>query len=168
MSADRCLTGAEFCKLMSVLRYNFFTGVPDSTLRSAWKILESDLRYLYVSSVREDNAVGLAVGAYLGGKCPVVLMQSSGFGNCLDALTSLAFLYKVPLLFIVGWRGATDADAPEHILMGSVLPALLTDIGMPFWIPTPEDLAASLNSASHKSRSESHPAALLIRQGVLG
>jgi sulfopyruvate decarboxylase alpha subunit len=161
------LTGADFCELTSALEYDFFTGVPDSTLGTALKVLESDPRYQYVPSVREDNAVGLAVGAYLGGRNPVVFMQNSGLGHCLNALTSLVSLYKIPLLLIVGWRGADEFDAPEHILMGSASPALLTAVGIPFWIPGQDDVGTSLRAASVRSRSENCPVALLIRERVI-
>lgn len=161
------MAGADFCELMSALEYNFFTGVPDSTLATALKVLESDPRYLYVPSVREDNAVGVAVGAYLGGRNPVVFMQNSGLGHCLNALTSLVSLYKIPLLLVVGWRGADEFDAPEHILMGSASPALLTAVGIPFWIPKRDDIGTTLGAASLRSRSESSPVALLIRERVI-
>jgi len=167
MTGGELLTGADFCELASVLKYDFFTGVPDSTLKTPLQVLESDPRYLYVPSVREDNAVGLAVGAYLGGRSPVVFMQNSGLGHCLNALSSLVSLYKVPLLLIVGWRGADEFDAPEHTLMGSASPTLLTAVGIPVWIPTREDIDPCLRAASVKSRSECSATALLVREGVL-
>jgi len=161
------LTGTDFCELASALNYDFFTGVPDSTLGTALKALQSDPRYLYVPAVREDNAVGVAVGAYLGGRNPVVFMQNSGLGHCLNALTSLVSLYKIPLLLVVGWRGADEFDAPEHILMGSASPSLLTAVGVPFWIPTREDVGTSLRAASSRSRSENSTVALLVREKVM-
>ena len=161
------MTGADFCEQMSALNYDFFTGVPDSTLKTVFAVLESEPRYSYLSSVREDNAVGMAVGAYLGGKNPIVLMQNSGLGLCLNALTSLVLLYKIPLLLVVGWRGADRFDAPEHILMGAVSPTLLTDVGIPFWVPTSEDAGACLTAAAAKSKSDRSATALLVREGVL-
>ncbi len=161
------MTGTEFCELTAELHYDFFTGVPDSTLAAALKVLADDPRYLYVPSVREDNAVGMAVGAYLGGRNPVVLMQNSGLGHCLNALTSLATLYRIPLLLVIGWRGADEFDAPEHVLMGSGSPALLSAFGIPFWTPTRDDLGVSLGAASIRSRSDSSPVALLVREKVI-
>jgi sulfopyruvate decarboxylase subunit alpha len=130
-------------------------------------VLENDSRYLYVVSVREDNAVGLAVGAYLGGKQPAVLMQSSGLGQCIDALASLASLYKIPLLLVIGWRGADVSDAPEHRLMGLALPELLRAIGISFWTPNRDQVGTDLRAASLWSISEGMPSALLIRGGVI-
>jgi sulfopyruvate decarboxylase subunit alpha len=96
----------------------------------------------------------------------MVLMQNSGLGHCLNALTSLAFLYRIPLLLVVGWRGAKEGDAPEHVLMGSATPSLLTAASIPFWSPVRDDVCSALRSASLKIRSEGLPAALLIRETV--
>ncbi len=161
------MTGVEFCDLVSTLGYDFFTGVPDSTLKAVLKELEDNPRYFYVPSVREDNAVGMAVGAFLGGRRPIVLMQNSGLGHCLNALTSLAFLYRIPLLLLIGWRGADEDDAPEHILMGSASRTLLTAASIPFSIPDRDDMGFLIGSAALKSRSDSSPVALLIREKVL-
>lgn len=160
------MTGVEFCELASALGYDFFTGVPDSTLKSVFKELEDNPRYFYLPSVREDNAVGLAVGAFLGGRSPIVFMQNSGLGHCINALTSLVSLYRIPLLLVIGWRGVEDDDAVEHLLMGSASPALLTAVSIPFWSPLQNDVSSALRSASLNSRSASLPAALLMREKV--
>jgi sulfopyruvate decarboxylase subunit alpha len=161
------LTGNDFCQLAFDLGYSFFTGVPDSTLAAVFRILENDPRNLYVVSVREDNAVGLAVGAYLGGKRSLVLMQNSGLGYCLTALTSLACLYRIPLVLVIGWRGADATDAPEHRLMGLALPKLLRAIEIPFWVPNQDEVGSALRAASVRSASEEICCALLIRDGVI-
>src|SRR5207245_122100 len=69
----------------------------------------------YVPAVREDSAVGIAAGAYLAGKKPVVLMQNSGLGVCLNAILSLNAIYAIPALLVVSWRGEGGKDAPERI-----------------------------------------------------
>jgi len=152
---------------MFTLGYNFFSGVPDSTLASAFKVLEANPQYPYVAAVREDNAVGVAVGAYLGGKQPAVLFQSSGLGVCIDGLVSLACLYKIPLLLIVGWRGVDGDEAPEHRAMGSALPHLLREIGIAFWVPERSRVAAALKNAWLRSLTKKTPSAVLIRRGII-
>src|SRR3989338_1654759 len=84
--------------------FNFFTGVACSLLASLIRQLE-EKEPKYIPAAREDLAVGLASGAYLAGKWPVVLMQNSGLGYCLNALTSLNLIYKIPMLIVVGFRG---------------------------------------------------------------
>jgi len=68
--------------------YNFFTGVPCSLFSGILRILDAEPRFGYVSAVREDSALGIAAGAYLGGRQPVVLMQNSGLGVSVNAIAS--------------------------------------------------------------------------------
>jgi sulfopyruvate decarboxylase subunit alpha len=162
------LTGNEFCDRAFELGYDFFTGVPDSTLAGIFRALEYDYpKHSYVVSVREDSAIGLAVGAHLGGRQPLVLMQNSGLGYCLTALTSLVCLYRIPLLLVIGWRGATGDDAPEHRLMGLALPELLQAIGVKFRAPSRNGLGEAMWELSSIAKSEKSCCALLIRDGVM-
>ena len=89
-------TSLKIVQVLVSKGFNFFTGVPDSTLAGIIAELTQQNRYL--SSVREDEAIGIAAGAFLAGKSPVVLMQNSGLGNSLNALTSLNLIYSIPCL----------------------------------------------------------------------
>ena len=138
--------------------------MPDSTLGAIFKVLENDPQYTYVSSVREDNAIGLAVGAYLGGLTPLVLMQNSGLGHCITALASLSSLYRIPLLLVLGWRGFNINDAPEHLMIGRLLPTLLRAIEIEYLAPSATDVAEALAHLSHTSKSKRITTALLLRE----
>jgi len=109
----------------------------------------------------------MASGAYLAGRWPCVLMQNSGLGYCLNALTSLNLIYKIPLLMIVGYRGYEGKDAPEHLVMGAHCKALLEEIGIPVFVPAQEDLPGAVTKADAMMRRDRIPAALLIRPGIL-
>ena len=74
----------EFCHLLKENGYNFFSGVPCSLFKGIIAELENDLDVPYLPAVREDAALGVAAGAYLAGKQPVVLMQNSGIGHTKD------------------------------------------------------------------------------------
>src|SRR5919198_4376905 len=91
----------RFLDLLERHGYNFFTGVPCSLFEGVTRILDAEPRYGYVSAVREDAALALAAGAYLGGRQPVVFMQKSGLGVRVHALMSLHQIYDIPLLLIV-------------------------------------------------------------------
>ena len=82
-------------------------------------------------AVREDVAVGLAAGAWLAGRRPMVLMQNSGLGTSMNALVSLSLMYRLPALLLVTWRGHGGKDAPEHLLMGEISPGLLEMMRIP-------------------------------------
>ena len=143
--------------------FDFFCGVADSTIAS----LITELGDEYISATREDLAVGMASGAAVSGRRPAVLMQNSGLGYCLNALTSLNLIYKIPLLLIVGYRGYQGKDAPEHRVMGAHCEALLREVGIPVFVPDSSDLAETACKADEAMRSRGIPAAVLIKPGIL-
>ena len=147
--------------------FNFFTGVADSTVASLIEELGRDPAAGYVPAVREEQAVGLAAGAYVAGRWPCVLMQNSGLGYSLNALTSLNLIYKIPVLLIVGWRGYEGKDAPEHLVMGAHCRQLLEEVGIPVVAPEPDGIGQAVAQADAWMRSRRTPAALLIKPGVL-
>ena len=146
--------------------FDFFTGVACSLLAPLIQDLEQE-EHGYLPSVREDLAVGLASGAFLAGRWPAVLMQNSGLGYCLNVLTSLNLIYKIPVLLIVGYRGYQGRDAPEHLVMGQHCEQLLLEVGIPCFVPEPEGLSEVVAQAAARMRSDRIPAAIFIRPGVV-
>lgn len=145
--------------------YDFFTGVPCSLLGALLERLSGDKRYY--PAVREDAAIGMASGAYLAGRRPVVLMQNSGLGYSLNVLTSLNLIYKIPVLCLITYRGQ-GPDAPEHWVMGRSCEALLRDIGVPASVPSAQDLGRSLEEATLTMKATGQPHAILIQRGIFG
>jgi phosphonopyruvate decarboxylase len=95
-------------------------------------------------------------------------MQNSGYATIGDALTSLAQLYKLPMLLIVSWRGLEpDRDFPEHSLMGEVTEETLVGYRVPYWELKHEDWQQTIEIALSKMDETSRPVALLVKQGVL-
>jgi sulfopyruvate decarboxylase alpha subunit len=161
------IPAAQFIKLLEESGFDFFTGVPCSLFCGAIQILEQRKDLVYIPAVREDDALGIASGAYLGGRRPAVLIQNSGLGNCLNVITSLNIIYKIPVLIVMTWRGFGGIDAPEHIVMGKNLERLLADVGLPYRILAPETLAEEIRWAADHIRKEKLPAVLLLKKGVL-
>jgi sulfopyruvate decarboxylase alpha subunit len=158
----------EFCELVKARGFGFFTGVPDSTFKEVLHILERDLTVTYIPAVREDVAVGLAVGAYLAGRRPMVLMQNSGLGVSINAFTSLALLYKTPMLVLIGWRGYQGQDAPEHLIMGKCMLDLLQDIGLPYEVLEADTVRDDIERAVATMEAGRIPIAVILRKGILG
>jgi sulfopyruvate decarboxylase subunit alpha len=157
-AADRCVD-----RLVSA-GFDFFVGVPCSLVKTL--LAELERRDLYLGETREDAALGVAAGAYLAGRLPVVVMQNSGLGVSLNALASLHLLYRIPCLLLVTWRGFAGKDAPEHLVMGEVLPRLLEVLGIPFRAPVAEEVEASLEWAATMVRETRRPVALVVRPGL--
>jgi sulfopyruvate decarboxylase subunit alpha len=157
----------EFCNLLKSNGFNFYTGIPCSILGNIINHLSKSKEFTYVPATREDEAFGIAVGAYMGGKKPVVLMQNSGLGVSINALTSLVLLYKFPILLIVSWRGYKGKDAPEHILMGKYMLSFLRIMSIPTKILVKDVLEKQLMDSIQIIRDQEVPVALVLKRGVI-
>lgn len=122
--------------LAGILNPAFYTGVPDSQLRSLCDYLmqQEGISSSHVIAANEGNAVALAAGEYLAtGRIPVVYMQNSGIGNAVNPMLSLINekVYGIPCIFIIGWRGEPGVhDEPQHIRQGELTIPLLEDLGL--------------------------------------
>jgi len=153
-----------FVDRLQAAGFDFFVGVPCSLVGPV--IAELDRRGVYLPETREDAALGVAAGAYLAGRLPVVVMQTSGLGVSLNALGSLHLLYRMPCLLLVTWRGYRGEDAPEHLVMGRTLPGLLDLFGIPHRAPDGEALDGDVAWAASELQERRSPVALVIRPGV--
>ena len=147
--------------------YTFFTGVPCSFFAGVLRILEGEPRYGYVGAVREDCALGLAAGAYLGGRQPVVFMQNSGLGVSVNAIVSLNQIYDIPALLVVSWRGQRATDAPEHLIMGAMMEDFLRLLGIPFNVFERGTIERDIAALTDTMRSTHKPVALIVVEGEL-
>ncbi|MFX1417783.1 MAG: sulfopyruvate decarboxylase subunit alpha [Promethearchaeota archaeon] len=84
----------------------------------------------HIPITREEEGVGIAAGAYLGGKTPALLIQNSGLGNSINSIKSLLQLYNIPLIFIMSHRGAKGEKIIAQIPMGQLTPKLLDLLGI--------------------------------------
>jgi sulfopyruvate decarboxylase subunit alpha len=159
------LSSQSFIDQLTDNGFNFFTGVPCSLLSGLISSLDETQDVSYIPAVREDAAVGLCAGAFMAGARPVLLMQNSGLGYCLNAFTSLNLIYKIPTLVIMSWRGCGGKDAPEHIIMGEINENLLKTAGMDYAIITPENHEEVLQQALAKIK-EGLPFTLLVKKGI--
>jgi phosphonopyruvate decarboxylase len=107
--------------------YDFFTGVPDSSLKRFLRDLaiKPPPSVTHVRATWEAEAVGLAVGAMLSGRKACVYLQNSGLCFALNPLTSLCIPYEVYPLLVIGHRHTL----PQHEVMGMVDEKLLNTIG---------------------------------------
>lgn len=146
--------------------FSFFTGVPCSLLSGLISTLDKNPDVDYIASVREDSAVGICAGMYMAGRLPVLLMQNSGLGYCLNAFTSLNLIYNIPTLVIMSWRGYEGKDAPEHIIMGDISEQLLQTAGMEYAVLTDDNVDEVLATACKKIKNEALPYTLLVKKGL--
>lgn len=148
------------------LEIDFVTGVPDSDFKGLIADLETtQLGERYVLATREDNAIAMAVGARLAGRKPLMFMESSGVGNAIDALTSLAMVYEVPMVILISWAGYEGRDIPHHNVIGEPLRPLFETLGAPISEvrlgDPPAAVAEAIKVALEESTDRSLPAIVL-------
>ena len=102
--------------------------VPDNPLSHVIAGLRSYPDVRVTLATREEEGFGIAAGLYLGGPRPAVLLQSSGLGNSLNAITSLVIPYQIPMLIAISMRGDAGewnaAQVPMGRALGFILDAL--------------------------------------------
>jgi sulfopyruvate decarboxylase alpha subunit len=81
------------------------TYVPDKVIVPLIQGVHADPYFTAFTATREEEAVGICAGAWMGGMRSVLLMQTSGFANTPNALASLVVAYQLPLVLVVSERG---------------------------------------------------------------
>ena len=143
---------------------NNFVGVPDSTLKN---FIEQGIKKKKILiATREEEAIGICTGMLLSKSPSLIFMQNAGFANSLSTITSLIQLYKLPLIFLIGWRGFLKNDAPEHEKIGQIQPKLLKNLGLQNRILTDTTWEKNCKWALTKIK-KNEAAALVIRREFL-
>lgn len=146
----RMLAASEFLDLCHARGIRFVTGTPCSYLKPLINAAIDDARFLFRDAVNEGDAVAMAAGAVLAGARPLVMFQNSGLGNAVNALTSLCFPFRVPVLIVVTHRAEPggEPDEPQHEQMGRITTALLDTMEIP-WAKFPIESAAAAAVLDH-------------------
>src|SRR5215468_4710141 len=99
--------------------------LPDTVMGRLLALAEADPFFQLIGVHREEEAVGILTGLFLGGKRGAMLIQSSGLGNALNALGSLAMAYRIPFPLLVSLRGELGEFNPAQLHMGRAVPGCL-------------------------------------------
>ena len=109
----------DFIEVARKLGFQRYTGVPCSFLTPFINYVINDESLNYVSSSNEGDAIATAAGSVMGGERSIAMMQNSGLGNAVSPITSLSYVFRIPMIIITTHRGAPGiTDEPQHELMG--------------------------------------------------
>ena len=115
------------------------TYVPDISIHQATRLVDADPYFHLVSASREEEAIGIAAGGYSAGRNSAVFMQSSGFGNCLNAVGSLCLPHRIPVPFFINLRGGLGEFNIAQVPLGRGTKPILDVLGIPHVTLTNED-----------------------------
>lgn len=145
------------------------TYVPDKVLVPLIDEVQGNRHFTAFSATREEEAVGIACGASLGGMHAAVLMQSSGFGNIPNALASLAVPYQIPITLIISERGILGEFNAVQVPISRVIRPTLDALGIPHATLTRDDEVEFLVSRTlHQCHRTQQPAALILSPMLTG
>jgi sulfopyruvate decarboxylase alpha subunit len=137
--------------------------VPDQVLAPLVRTLEADPYFVVVPLTREEEGVGILTGGWLGGLRGALLLQSSGLGNCLNALGGLPLAYRIPMLLIVSPRGRLAEFNPSQVPMGRATPKLLDALGVEaVELAREEEVGALVDQAARSCFSSGQVIALVV------
>lgn len=142
--------------------------VPDIPHSTAIRQAEEDKDISALVLTTEEEGIGYLAGAWLGGDRGVLLMQSSGVGNCINTL-ALQSCTQFPLLMVVAMRGDWAELNPWQIPMGKATEKALNLMNVMTWqADYPKDVAPLLHGAATMAFNGDHACAVLLGQRLIG
>ncbi len=142
--------------------------VPDAGHTALINLFLGDADVTSTVLTTEEEGVAIAAGAWLGGQRSVLLMQSSGVGNCINML-SLPVLGRFPLLMLVTMRGEWAEFNPWQVPMSRATQPSLEAIGLKVLrADAPADLIETVGAAASFAYEADQQVAVLIGQRMLG
>lgn len=142
--------------------------IPDGGLTALLGLVETDSRMRLVTLSSEQEGIGIVTGCWLGGKRALVAMQSSGVGNCINAL-GLPAAYRAPCLMLVTMRGQWGEFNPWQIPMGQATRPALEAVGVKcFPVDKAAEVAETFAAAADLAFNSWERAAVLVSQRIIG
>ena len=106
------------------------TYVPDNVLRPLIEGIHADPFFTAFTATREEEAVGIVAGAWMGGMRGIVLMQTSGFATLPNVLASLAVPFQIPVMMMVSERGTLGEFNIGQAMVARTMRPALDSLGM--------------------------------------
>ncbi len=147
----------------------YVTHVPDTPLGHLLRLMEPDPAFDVTAATREEEAVGIAAGIALGGGRAVVMMQTSGLGNALNALASVVVPYQVPMLLLISQRGEAGEWNVAQVPGGRLVRPALETLGIQhFTLASEPEVDRTVRAAADLAFGTRFPTALTVSKRLTG
>jgi sulfopyruvate decarboxylase alpha subunit len=142
--------------------------VPDAGVAGLIERCRSEATMITVALTNEEEGLGVAAGAWLGGDRAVLLMQSSGLGKCVNGLAMIEEC-RFPFLALVSMRGEWGEANPWQVPMARAAETVLREMGVsPLRVTDPDRAAPAVASAARMAFEGHRAVAVLLSQEMLG
>jgi sulfopyruvate decarboxylase alpha subunit len=146
---------------------DFVATLPDSFNTQVHKLIRDDPAFKWVVATREDEAMAIAGGAFLGGKKPCVIMEASGYGNCAGYLARIAIVHHIPLLILSSHVPALGEMYYHHSETRYLAEPVLKGCGIPYCaLMRIEDADTIIREAQLTVEGQKVPVAIMIPRHI--
>lgn len=154
---------------LKVYNIRFLSYVPDAIGERILQLARQDTFFDLLPLAREEEGIGVITGQHVGGQRGALLMPTSGLGNSINALASLAIPYQIPLPILIGCRGELGEFNAAQVPMGQALRPILDALRIPhFEVRYPEEVTTVVDGALKLTYTLELPVALLISTQLVG
>ncbi|MBX5493290.1 MAG: sulfopyruvate decarboxylase [Chloroflexi bacterium] len=144
------------------------TALPENWLVYLLERAARDPAVQYVQVAREEECIGIVAGAYLAGTRAVALMQNHGFLQAINALVSLAMLYRIPLPLLISDRGYLGERDPWQTEGGKHTRRVLDALGIVYdELREPARVPGQVRRAVALAEASLAPVALLLTRELM-
>ncbi len=144
------------------------SALPETWLGLLLERAESDPDIELIQVAKEEEAIGVAAGAYFAGTPHLLLMQNHGFFGAINGIVSLAQLYHIPLCMLIAYRGHWGEPYPWHTRGGIVTESVLRALSIPFErARDPQKVGKQIREAYTFAHSSLSPVALLLTRDLM-
>jgi sulfopyruvate decarboxylase subunit alpha len=146
----------------------FVSALPETWLVYLLQMAGDDPDMTLIEVAKEEEAIGIAVGAHFAGQPNLLLMQNHGFLAAINGIVSLSMLYRVPLCMLIAHRGHMGEPYPWHTQGGIVTVPVLDALRIPYdYARDPAKVGKQIKQAYTYSQSSLSPVALLLSRDLM-
>jgi sulfopyruvate decarboxylase subunit alpha len=144
------------------------SALPETWLVHLIRLADTDPDVTLVRLAKEEEGVGISMGAHLAGVKSAMLMQNHGFLAAINGIVSGAQLYRIPLLMLISDRGSFGERDPWQTEGGAVTETVLAALRIPVMrLTDPSRVASQIRQAQALAHSSNKPVALLLTRDLM-
>jgi sulfopyruvate decarboxylase subunit alpha len=144
------------------------SALPETWLVHLIRLAEDDPEMTLVRLAKEEEGVGISMGAHLAGARTALLMQNHGLLQAVNGIVSGAMLYKIPLLMLVSDRGHMGERDPWQTEGGKFTRRLLDALNIQHdELRSREECEKKVAKAMTLAQSSLSPVALLLSRDLM-
>jgi len=145
---------------------DFVAGLPESKLARLQELIEADAQFTWVTVCREEEAIGVATGAFYGGRKAAVMMQNGGLLESVNALSSTAIMFEIPMVLLVYYAG--DINDRFFSSVGRHTEPILQALGIRYFtLRDKAQIESIITGAQVLAEDSQQPVAVLLTKPVL-